>query len=62
MPAELLSEVKGLYEGGASYVYLTRGLEASHLLDSIRAADQGLLEEQRRTQEETLQNHDEVLP
>lgn len=62
MPAEVIGEIPTLYEQGADYVYLTRVLEATHILESIRAADQGLLKEQRRIQQEILSSHDEVLP
>jgi Kef-type K+ transport system membrane component KefB len=62
VPAETLEEVAPLYEAGASYVYLPRMLEAEHILETLRAADQGLLEEQRRSQRELLDMQDEVLP
>lgn len=62
MPAELLGDVDALYAGGANYVYLTRALEAEHVLEAIREADQGLLKERRASQRNGLEERDEVLP
>jgi len=62
MPAEVLGEVRRLYDAGATYVYLTRTLEAEHVLEAIREAEQGLLQDRVRAQEDRLKAHGEVLP
>ena len=60
--AELLSDIPGLYEAGASYVSAPRLLEATDLLHVIEAAEKKLLEEKRTTQSERLEARNEVIP
>jgi Kef-type K+ transport system membrane component KefB len=60
--AELLSDVPGLYEAGASYVSAPRLLEAADLIHAIEAAEKKLLEEKRAAQLEQLEARNEVIP
>jgi Kef-type K+ transport system membrane component KefB len=60
--AELLSDVRPLYEAGASYVSAPRLLEASDLIHAIEAAEKKLLEEKRAAQLEQLEARNEVIP
>src|SRR5271154_6057459 len=60
--AELLSDVRPLYEAGASYVSAPRLLEAADLIHAIEAAEKKLLEEKRDAQLEQLEARNEVIP
>jgi Kef-type K+ transport system membrane component KefB len=60
--AELLSDVPGLYEAGASYVSAPRLLEAADLIHAIEAAEKKLIEEKRAAQLEQLKARNEVIP
>ena len=60
--AELLSDVPGLYEAGASYVSAPRLLEAADLIHAIDAAEKKLIEEKRAAQLEQLEARNEVIP
>lgn len=60
--AELLSDVPKLYAAGASYVTVPRLLEAEELLKVIQAAEDKLLDQKRREQQEELKDRDEVIP
>jgi voltage-gated potassium channel Kch len=59
--AETLEQGRVLLEAGADYVSLSRLHEASDLLEAIRAADAGLLNEKRTTLQAVLQGRSEVL-
>jgi len=60
--AELLEQVPGLYAAGASYVSVPRLLEAATLLEALQAAEQKLLEQKSRAQQEFLGERKEVIP
>jgi Trk K+ transport system NAD-binding subunit len=60
--AELLSDIPGLYEAGASYVSAPRLLEAADLLNAIEAAEKKLLEDKRTAQLEQMEARHEVIP
>lgn len=60
--AEVLSDVARLQAAGADYVTVSRLGEAGDLLDAIRAAQQGLLDEKRDDLAARLDARREVLP
>jgi Kef-type K+ transport system membrane component KefB/voltage-gated potassium channel Kch len=59
--ADLLSQARQLLDAGADYVTLPRLREASDLLETVRAATEGLLDEKRETLREMLRGRREVL-
>jgi Kef-type K+ transport system membrane component KefB len=61
MHAELLTDVPRLYQGGADYVDAPRLVEAADLFEAIQAAQQNLLAEKRATQEQLLNNRNEIV-
>ncbi|HEY5892103.1 MAG TPA: cation:proton antiporter [Chthoniobacterales bacterium] len=60
--AEVLHQVPALYAAGADYVSVARLDEAADLVEVLRAADKGTLEEKRSSLDEMLGNRQEVLP
>ncbi|MGC2085867.1 MAG: cation:proton antiporter [Bradyrhizobium sp.] len=60
--ADLLADVKDLYDAGADYVTVPRLSDATVLLDLIKAADAGLLSERRAEIDTMLVERREVLP
>jgi len=60
--SELLEQVPGLYAAGASYVSVPRLLEAATLLEALEAAEQGLLSQKSRAQQELAGERKEVIP
>jgi hypothetical protein len=60
--SEKIAQVSELYAAEASYVTVSRFLEASHLLEVIEAADKGLLAQERQRQAEQLTGRQEVVP
>ena len=60
--SEKIAQITELYAAKASYVTVSRFLEASHLLEVIEAADKGLLAEERQRQAEQLKGRQEVVP
>ncbi len=60
--SEKIAQVSELYAATASYVTVSRFLEAAHLLEVIEAADKGLLAEERQRQAEQLKARQEVVP
>jgi Kef-type K+ transport system membrane component KefB len=61
-PAEVLGEAPRLIEAGASYVCMGRLLEGRDLLEALRAAEKGFIEEKRSQLIESLAQRHEVLP
>ena len=61
-PADLLADVPRLRAAGADYVSVPRLEEATDLLEAVRAAEEGLLEEKQVKLELLLQQRREVLP
>jgi len=61
MNSENLADVPRLYREGVTYVTIPRLLEASEILEAIKAAEKGLLEERRKQQETTLEHRREVI-
>ena len=61
-PAEVLGEAPLLIEAGASYVCMGRLLEGHDLLEALRAAEKGFIEEKRSQLIESLAQRHEVLP
>ena len=61
-PAEVLGEAPLLIEAGASYVCMGRLLEGRDLLEALRAAEKGFIEEKRSQLIESLAQRHEVLP
>ncbi len=59
--AEVLAQADALLTAGADYVSLARLHEATDLLDAVRAATEGLLEQKRTTLQRTLHDRTEVL-
>ena len=59
--AEVLSQVEVLLAAGADYVSLPRLREASDLLEAVRAATKGLLDEKRDSLKSVLASRREVL-
>lgn len=62
VPADALAEVPAFYEAGASYVTASRLLEARDLLDTILAAEAGLLGQKRSLSDAELAQRQEVMP
>jgi len=60
--ADLLADVKDLYDAGADYVTVPRLSDATVLLDLIKAADADLLSERRAEIDTMLVERREVLP
>jgi len=60
--SEKIAQVAELYAATASYVTVSRFLEAAHLLEVIEAADNGLLDEERERQVQQLAGRQEVVP
>lgn len=60
--AERLADVAALYAAGASFVHLPRLLEAAELLRALDAAENNLLDELRKAQNETLEGRREIVP
>jgi len=60
--SEKIAQVGELYAATASYVTISRFLEAEHLLEVIEAADKGLLPQERQRQVEQLGGRQEVVP
>ena len=60
--SELLGQVPELYAAGASYVSVPRLLEAATLLEALEAAEQRLLSQKSRAQQEMLAERKEVIP
>jgi hypothetical protein len=61
-PAEVLGEAPLLIKAGASYVCMGRLLEGRDLLEALRAAEKGFIEEKRSQLIESLAQRHEVLP
>ncbi|KAB2668292.1 MAG: hypothetical protein DVB31_06780 [Verrucomicrobia bacterium] len=61
-PAEVLSGVGDLIAAGATYVSLGRLHEGRDLMQAVRAAEGGLLDDKRESLLERLRNRHEVLP
>lgn len=59
--AETLPQARLLFEAGADYVSIARLREASDLLEAVRAATEGLLDEKRDTLKQILADRREVL-
>jgi len=62
MHAEKLADVPALYATGATYVTVSRVLEARDLLQTLDAANDGALEQKRSEQAEWLTGREEVIP
>jgi Kef-type K+ transport system membrane component KefB len=60
--SEKIAQVSELYAASASYVTVSRFLEATHLLEVIEAAEKGLLGEERQRQAAQLRGRQEVVP
>jgi len=60
--AEKIAEVPQLYAEGANYVSIPRLLEAADLLKVLDAAQNKLLDDKRKEQEEQLEERKEVIP
>jgi voltage-gated potassium channel Kch len=61
-PAEVLSNVADLVRAGATYVSLGRLHEGRDLMEAVRAAEEGLLDDKREELLERLRDRREVLP
>jgi len=59
--AEVLSQAGALMEAGADYVCVARLLEAKDLLEAVRAATEGLLDDKRAGLKQMLEDRREVL-
>jgi hypothetical protein len=59
--AEVLTQADALLTAGANYVALARLREAEDLLQAVRAATEGLLNEKRMQLQRDLQGRSEVL-
>lgn len=59
--ADVLTQVGQLLEAGADYVTVPRLNEATDLLEAVRAATEGLLDNKRTALQEMLKNRREVL-
>jgi voltage-gated potassium channel Kch len=59
--AEVLAQAEALLAAGADYVSIARLREASDLLEAIRAATEGLLEEKRNALQSILRDREEIL-
>lgn len=60
--AEKLADIHELYAAGAAYVTAPRLLEATDLLDTIKAAEERLLDQKRKQQTARLEERAEVIP
>ena len=60
--AEVLENVSRLYDAGADYVVVARLDEADDLIDALKAAEAGLLEDKRAALDARLTERNEVLP
>ncbi len=60
--AELLEDIPKLYAAGASYVTAPRLLEAANLLSVVEAAENNLLDQKRKEQEQQIAGRNEVIP
>jgi Kef-type K+ transport system membrane component KefB/voltage-gated potassium channel Kch len=60
-PADALKDVAALYEAGANYVCVSRLTEASDLLGALRAAENGLIDDQRAELDARLKDRVEVI-
>jgi len=60
--ADVIGNVQALYAAGADHVIVSRFAEASAMLDAIRAAEDGLLEERRSELDTQLEGRKEILP
>jgi Kef-type K+ transport system membrane component KefB len=60
--ADVIGNVQGLYDAGADHVIVPRFAEATALLDAIRAAEEGLLQDRRAQLDAQLSERREVLP
>jgi Kef-type K+ transport system membrane component KefB len=60
--ADVIANVQALYDAGADHVIVSRLVEANALLDAIRAAEEGLLEDRRAELDAQLENRREILP
>jgi voltage-gated potassium channel Kch len=61
-PAEVLANVGELVDAGASYVCLGRLHEGRDLMEAVRAADEGLIDDKREELLARLRDRREVLP
>jgi Trk K+ transport system NAD-binding subunit len=59
--AEKLADVPALYAAGASFVHVPRLLEAAELLRALDAAENNLLDQMRKAQNEVIQNRREII-
>ena len=59
--ADVLSQASALLAAGADYVSFARLREADDLLEAVRAATTGLLEEKRAALQQVLEGRTEVL-
>ena len=60
--ADVIGNVQVLYDAGADHVIVSRFAEANALLDAIRAAEEGLLQDRRAELDAQLAGRREVLP
>jgi Kef-type K+ transport system membrane component KefB len=60
--ADVIGNVQVLYDAGADHVVMSRFVEANALLDAIRAAEEGLLQDRRAELDAQLEGRREVLP
>ena len=60
--ADMIGNVQVLYDAGADHVIVSRFAEANALLDAIRAAEEGLLQDRRAELDAQLAGRREVLP
>lgn len=60
--ADVIGNVQTLYDAGADHVIVSRFAEANVLLDAIRAAEEGLLQDRRAELDAQLAGRREVLP
>jgi Kef-type K+ transport system membrane component KefB len=60
--ADVIGNVQVLYDAGGDHVIVSRFAEANALLDAIRAAEEGLLQDRRAELDAQLAGRREVLP
>jgi len=60
--ADVLAETGKLYAAGADYVTIARLAEADELIKVVTAAEAGLLNDLKASQEERLRDRQEILP
>jgi hypothetical protein len=60
--AEVLTQVRILYDAGADYVVIARLGEADELIEVVTAAEAGLLDDLKAQLEARLSDRQEVLP